>query len=46
MILILEIILRKLIPQSSRDVSKDTGIGGPGTSDLGLGDIGKGFGKI
>ena len=43
-ILILEIILRKLIPESSRGVEENIGAGGG--LDTGMGDIGKGMGKI
>ena len=54
-IVVLEIILRKLVPSSSKDVGEDTGRGDTGFGDAGIGNtrgdagfgnIGKGMGKI
>ena len=51
-IVIFEIIMRKLIPPSSKDSGMedagigDTGLGDAGMGGTGMGNIGKGFGKI
>jgi hypothetical protein len=51
-IVIFEIIMRKLIPPASKDSGMedagigDTGLGDAGIGDTGMGNIGKGFGKI
>jgi len=41
-ILIIEFILKKVIPAAS----EDTGVGDTGLGNTGMGDIGKGFGKL
>ena len=45
-ILILEIILKKIIPAASEDSLGSTGTGDVGIGNTRMGDIGKGFGKL
>ena len=45
-ILILEIILKKIVPAASEDSLGSTGTGDVGIGNTRMGDIGKGFGKL